>query len=305
MNSQKVIALPINRDAKFVLFEESSLTEGTKNITTSKKGKRTSKSNDDSLLFALKRLKLDFKGKTMDEIIAEIYPEDVIHCDIKRESIKFNINLIQKGLFYLAKSEKTGRIFTNVSNLTKGMRPYLTLDGQNVAEIDIKSSQPLLLHTLYKDKTCNEAKTYKFLVESGEFYNFLNRNLKKPTEKRKLKKRLYLFLFGKRNVEGRYPNQAIALDRIFKECFPILSQIIEDKKKINHADLPIALQKLESSIVVDKIARECYQENIPIVTIHDSFLSLPQFLSRIKDKVIKSFQEMFNLTPALEQVNYF
>ena len=89
----------------------------------------------------------------------------------------------------------SGRFHSNITNMAKGLRPYLRIKGEPLANIDIKNSQPylstiiltdpgkvsnmtknhafaMLLQTL-KYKDTEDVKKYICLVASGQLYEFL------------------------------------------------------------------------------------------------------------------------------------
>jgi len=78
------------------------------------------------------------------------------------------------------------RAHTNITNLKKDFRKYLSVQGERLGQVDIKNSQPAFFYLYIKDNPSipeNEKEMYRELVESGRFYEYF---LKKQfTVKRK------------------------------------------------------------------------------------------------------------------------
>ena len=110
-------------------------------------------------------------------------------------SVMGSATRIINGEIVYSVDNTSGRFHSNITNMAKGLRPYLRIKGEPLANIDIKNSQPylstiiltdpgkvsnmtknpafaMLLQTL-KYKDTEDAKKYIFLVASGQLYEFL------------------------------------------------------------------------------------------------------------------------------------
>ena len=73
------------------------------------------------------------------------------------------------------------------------------------------------------------------------------------------------------------------------------------RKKENHANIPINLQKLESQFIfhcVD-VLRNKYK-NIELLTIHDSICTIEGKEQIVYDVMIEEFQKMFSISPKIK-----
>jgi len=82
------------------------------------------------------------------------------------DSHRRSVEHIHNGNLYLSADYKTGRLFMNVSNLWKDLRPFLRLEGETLVEFDISNSQPTFAVSLYPSDS-QERESYVSLVRSG------------------------------------------------------------------------------------------------------------------------------------------
>lgn len=62
----------------------------------------------------------------------------------KKYSAKLAVQKLATGNFYYKIDENVGRFHSNLTNIKKELRHYITYDGKPLVNIDIKNSQPLL-----------------------------------------------------------------------------------------------------------------------------------------------------------------
>lgn len=62
----------------------------------------------------------------------------------KSRSYKILVSRIKEKDYFFHKDETGNRLHTNLTNLPKGLRQFLTYDGQDLVSIDIKNSQPFM-----------------------------------------------------------------------------------------------------------------------------------------------------------------
>jgi hypothetical protein len=68
----------------------------------------------------------------------------------KCKNFKILVSRIQHNDYFFHKDETGNRLHTNLTNLPKWLREFLTYDGQSLVSIDIKNSQPYLSTALLK-----------------------------------------------------------------------------------------------------------------------------------------------------------
>lgn len=216
--------------------------------------------------------------------------------------------------WFFKHDRKTGRIFNNITSLPSELRQFLRLDGRKIAEVDIGTSQPLFLFKHYDNIKItgrgyykkftqkdfdSERKLYKGIIQSGNFYEELNRLLKKPypiADRGKLKKKIYQQVFFGR-ITKRKP-----LLKVFKNRFPVLFLRVKKTKgigigKVEKANaykrLALQLQKREAEIMFDRIVERIRKKHksIKLLTIHDSILCQTRhknIIKRIMEQQIKA-----------------
>lgn len=215
---------------------------------------------------------------------------------------------------YFCKRDNTSRRFhSNVTNMSKDLRPFLRVNGQPLVNIDIKNSQPylstlLLTHPekvvgfVIDDKLDRLLKTIKIpksrdiahyidLVTSGGIYEYLMAEFSKEgliMDRKETKKQVLRILFAR----NREPKDEINLQArsIFMKIFPNVHQVffrirgpMREKKYLNSHNkcvtfrrFAILLQRIESKLVLDVIMKRVYKElpGVFVLTIHDSILTV-------------------------------
>lgn len=256
---------------------------------------------------ALRYLNEQLNNVTIDEKKAEklIKMQEKDKSNTALDSYRFTVDAFVNKRHYQIRSKKCGRVFNHITNLPRFLRGTIKLYGKPLYNVDIKSCQPLLLTLLYNKKSKENIK-YKSLVESGSFYQSICSYLKwKWNEKTKedIKSITWKYAFGRN--ENKKKNKFI--DDYFRDSFPELRQLIYEfklklfvKEERSHAKLPIFLQKMESSAIIDELVTLFSKLKIPILTIHDSFLCHKEDIEIVKQYTVQTFQKMFNLTPSID-----
>ncbi|MBK9333951.1 MAG: hypothetical protein IPM96_16470 [Ignavibacteria bacterium] len=66
-------------------------------------------------------------------------------------SFKISIDYINDKSFFFVVDNIAGRVHTNISNLSRELRPFLNFEGKPLINIDISNSQPFLFNTLIQN----------------------------------------------------------------------------------------------------------------------------------------------------------
>ena len=220
------------------------------------------------------------------------------------------------------KVDDTGyRLHTNLTNIKKELREFITYNGIKLVSVDYVNSQPLLSTILLKksfwlkdttintinhsiipikDKEVNiiesiikeityntytmiptfkkrndskELNEYTSLCNDGVLYEYLQSNLGMDSSSRKdVKSSVFQILF----TDNRFIGQKEAKPkRAFRDLFPQVYRILSLVKRKNSKFLPILLQKIESEILLNRVAKriEIEEPSLPIFTIHDSIVT--------------------------------
>lgn len=195
-----------------------------------------------------------------------------------------------KHIFY--HFDNYGRVHTNFTVLKSLIRKNcLSIDGEEVKELDIKNSQPLFLTILIQKNideipvNKEEFEFFKDLVKKGQFYQYIMKEW--GIDKRKEAKLIvYKVLFG-RNMDDNE-------NSIFKSLFPSIHKFIKSYKflKDDYKALAYELQRSESNLLFNNIVKEVIEKypSIKLFTIHDS-ISYPKSYS---NKVEPIFEKNLN-----------
>ncbi len=134
----------------------------------------------------------------------------------------------------------------------------------------IKTSTYTMIPTF--KKSC-DIDTYVSLCENGELYEFIQEKLSLSDNSRKaVKIAVFQMLF----TNNRFIGQAKAEPkRAFKRLFPCVYDVLSLIKKGDSRLLPILLQRIESEIILNRVAKriEIERPYLPLFTIHDSVVS--------------------------------
>ncbi len=119
-----------------------------------------------------------------------------------------------------------------------------------------------------------EVDHFRKLVISGEFYDYLAREIEdrtgiKYSSRKEVKALIFTILYSQNQFLGQIE---AAPKRVFKELFPGIYEVLSEIKKAKRNLVPILLQSLESHIVIEVITKRISKERpkLPIFTIHDS-----------------------------------
>lgn len=172
----------------------------------------------------------------------------------------------------------TGRVFTNMTNLSKQLRPFVRLNGQTVNGHDFQCFQPALLgqllqNTLYDSRrmytNCESKSTdlYIELVQSGEYNRFMQQQVtSKGIVLRNAKKRNLVDVLAKK---GRYDSK---FENLFRELFPEVYRFIKEFNQKSPSALIRHLQRMESDFMVNGVASDLLSGHpeMSFLTLHDA-----------------------------------
>lgn len=220
-----------------------------------------------------------------------------------------SIDMIHSKDWFFIVDSTAGRVHNNITNLSKKIRPFLRYNNQQLIEVDISNSQPLLFNILI-DSYLKEVSTisnflpyvphsdislYKRLTEEGKIYDYLMDKLNIKEDRDEFKIRFFSKVFYSRENDNYVPEER----KMFKALFPNVAKIISKYKKEDYRDLAIRLQKIEADIMIKKVVPELEKKKIFVLTIHDSVLILPEQELIVKKIIINEFQK-FGLHPTLK-----
>jgi hypothetical protein len=246
----------------------------------------------------------------IDMELRKILIDDLYHIDIKYNSslkwlneqktdktIELNkyfknlnsIDGINTGYIFF-KFDAFGRLHTNYTVLKKYIRQnHLTIDGEEISEIDLPNSQPYFFGVYLKNEIgeeyfSNEIKNFLEVVKNGLIYDQILEKYPTVLKNRKEAKLLmYKVLFGK-NVDKQLEN------RIFQKLYPTVYDYIKEYKYLSddYKSLSHKLQLIESDFIYNKVVKTIKKEfpYIRLFTIHDSIC----FPTKYKEEVNMVFK---------------
>lgn len=239
------------------------------------------------------------KQLSIDENYTEILSSYTEGTDRYNFILASATRIINEDIYYSI-DNTSGRFHSNVTNLSKDLRPYLRVKGQPLANADVKNSQPylstiiltnpskvscmtenpafaLLLQTL-KVSLNEDVKNYISLVVSGQLYEYLMKEFELTRDETKVQVLRILF------ARNRMPKDGInrKCRMIFKKRFPTVYRIFNKVRGNAKGDkfhsfkrFAILLQRVEAYLMLDVILKRIYKElpGTVAITIHDSIMT--------------------------------
>jgi len=249
---------------------------------------------------------------------------------LKMKDKDHSINIDNKGM----------RFYSNLTNCPKLLRNFITIGGQHLVSIDVKNSQPYMLLALLdpnnfkkKSDTSNphltipisllstynipsiilrhssviqsskEFQEYKKLVTTGKIYDEFvklsqidKKELDNGFSKRDIVKFRFMLCFYSANN-----SISQGMKTLFRSKFPKIYALMCDLKQKDHTTLSILLQRVESTLVLDKICGRISSEfpKIPLFTIHDSILTTPYNVEYVKSIIEEECEKYIGIAPML------
>lgn len=241
---------------------------------------------------------------------------------------------IQNGEIFYKVDNTSKRFHSNVTNLSKDLRPFLRINNEPLINIDVKNCQPYLstiiltnpskvswltenpafalcLQTL-KVSHNKDVKDYIYLVANGTLYEYMMKAFADEglnLDRQETKRQVLRILFA-RNRPPKDPDNRLARD-IFKQTFPTVHRIfskvrgsMKGNKFENFKRFSILLQRIESYLMLDIILKRIYRE-LPgtiAVTIHDSVMTgiLTNNVEAVRNIIDEELTNFVGIAPKLE-----
>jgi hypothetical protein len=220
------------------------------------------------------------------------------------------------------------RLHTDITRFKKDYRKYIKYEGDRMKNIDVKNCQPyLLVKLLLEDLKKSNETIYNTMLKAGgedlasqddlmilylkhcEGYKNLACYIEDVTKGRMYTKVLEAFeakyqfkidrnqikeylmpvYFGKKNYKSKTKT-------VFKELYPYVDAFLGRYKDSRKICLIKQLQKLESGLVIRKIAPKL-PVDMPRFTIHDSFFVRAQDVEVVKNKVLSVMKSAIGFYP--------
>ena len=210
-------------------------------------------------------------------------------------SILQNPNIEEKRSYYrIDRDEFGGRLYHLFSNIPKEFRKRITIEGEEVVEIDINASQPSFLCLLFERGSSfvftkglfnnhnNEEYIRTAKENNMDLYSYMARKLGVVesedigTARANMKKVFFQLVFGKPSKAVGKKKRKDICDKLFGEAFhPFLTELadldlgLDFDKKYWYKNLSYLLQKTEC-VFLNLVMNE--MGDIPFLPIHDALL---------------------------------
>jgi hypothetical protein len=268
---------------------------------------------------AERQRRLSIDGEIAREIL-ESLPERSNPFDVQG----IQIAAIERGDFALGVGQY-GRVFNNVTAMKRELRSALRVDGQPLAHVDLRNSQPALVAYLMHR---TDTRQVPFAAKSGKSKGELNEGIIYDSERKQLYRgdfHLYRDLCQRGELydylEGELGRRGVVLDRdqvkkrfltdvvakkgnyrspvedLVAERFPTVWQCIRQINsggRDSHGNLIRELQRAEAKLVIEGVAADVMERHpsMFVLTLHDAIFAPPSDLSRVVDVFGETFERI-------------
>jgi len=272
---------------------------------------------------------LTFLMKTIDKILCFLDFNDELSSDsellmyfdtITRNLFEKQKNInryVSTGYKLKTRSLKTfstvdgyGRYHSTFTSLFGDYRKNnVSICNEETISLDIKTSQPAFMLKVIEDNGTDvdvkELESLKTLIKTNDLYQFLLDETGISIDRDIFKQSFFRFLYGQPNMFKPYEITDVWAKKVnieFKKNFPtiwdwitsvkksgIIGDIIDVSNGKKHSSLSIAMQKVESDLVLDVVCPQIKKINkrLHFFTVHDSITVQKKF----GEEVRKIFQE--------------
>lgn len=206
-------------------------------------------------------------------------------------TVAFQLYTLKENNFYFSTDNKTGRVFTNYTNMKKEFRSFLRdRENKKLVELDIRNSQPLFLASLYNQHSNTSNSFYSKLCQDGILYDYLEKKIGDSREN--VKKQFLTILFAPSHWKNK-------IKSVFESDFPEVLRFSNSIKENGNNKLALELQSCESNLVLSTTGSQLIQENIPFISIHDSLMICKSQSEYVRNLMTNNFQRLYNVTPII------
>lgn len=262
------------------------------------------KTHDSRLPVHLRKMKTQFKIVDINMDLASVWIKENFEESVHAHSLASLNAISDYRTLYFKRSKTNGRLDTNLTNMKKELRKFVL---KGYVGIDLVNSQPFLLSVIISNLLDNGllclgwvrnmfiesfgitsfskidkirqnaeiedlANVESFLesCSNGTFYEYFMTKFDNGLSRDYVKEIIMMVLYSRNKIieSGFIPFKDDK--EIFKNCFPLVYRIIHVLKNKRHNELAIFLQKVESRLFIDVIAKKLIDIEIIPFTIHDS-----------------------------------
>lgn len=222
------------------------------------------------------------------------------------------VKSINDGDWFCHRPTLGSRVHTNLTNLNRKFRPYLQYKGEDLVELDIRNSQPLLASILIKNwfiqKNMDvpaDVKEYKENCENGTFYDYfmeLNNIGSDEISRKNFKQQIFGEVFFSK-VSKRQTKLKKQFIEKYPNCYKAICDIKGGLGSESYNQFAIMLQKKEAGLIYDTVNLGLLREGVPAFNIFDSILVPKQYKEVAESLILDSFLKE-NVTPKINYTDY-
>lgn len=236
--------------------------------------------------------------------------EELYALDLKNSQVFLSTKLLSTN--YLIKSYNKGKkveiIYQNPIEEFKRLtnQPQLDVDVLNskVTKYKLNKTSYIMLG-LFKDSPLNmRFQEYFILAIKGNFYENLKQKIYEELgvsieSRDEVKTNVFKLMFADVRSNSKFV-------KLFKRMFPEVYQVFYDIKEYDKSILPRILQRIESNLFIDKIAKRVSIEHplAPIYTIHDSLASTKEHIPAIRKIMEEEFLKGIGAIPGIKEEHW-
>jgi len=240
----------------------------------------------------LKKVDIDLESFDTQQLIDLGLDEQLI------DYYRMMVDAIKTGSLWFATDHDTGRVFNNITNLKRELRSKLTYEGEELAEIDVKNSQPFLAAASIPDR-CDRRAAVK-LIQDTDIYSDIA-EIAGCTRAEAKEIAFKVIFFGPERVR----HEVWQWFRVkHKKLAKFVSQMKQEgeyakDKRRPWSSLPVFLQKREADIMIRGVCQKLMERGIFFLPVHDSILCRPQDSNEVARLIQEEFKRETGHTPAL------
>lgn len=195
---------------------------------------------------------------------------------------------------------ETYKGLNNVNGFNSSLKNYSNYISKKVLETlmnkEILKFNALSIEGVIYDHFIDSFKSKVLLTEwATDYQKVFNKEYNHLYEQdRDLTKTLFISMLYARN------NQYKKEQEIFKSEFPIIYDLIREKKKGNHKIITHELFDMEAEIIVDTVARDLLKKKVPTFTIHDCIVVQEENIEISELKMKETFISRFGSCPQIK-----
>lgn len=275
------------------------------------------------------------KQLTISENYRKILSDRYMRNYEQHNSILASAVRIENGDIFYSVDQTSGRFHSNVTNMSKELRPYLRIQGQQLVNIDVKNCQPYLSTILLTNPgkvswmtdnvefarllaslqvtITEDVKKYISLVITGQLYEYLMMKFAAAgmnLTRSETKQQVLRILFARNRMPKEEMNKRAR--QIFIENFPTVNTIFstvrgleQGDKFTNYKRFAILLQRIESFLMLDVVLKRIHKElpGVIAITIHDSIMTgiLTNEVRAVREIIEKSFFDYVGFLPVIKE----